>query len=219
MKQRNKQKRRWDFFFSAKPVRFYWSKSHVNIWNLLQPSRWNWFSGCNVGVAIFQWCLTYKFLVSRPCFSTDYITSTCALCYKHVHGKDIYMYIGSVWHTHLSIIFHHSHVVLWDCFPYQIWFCYLCLNAYKQFKHLLLIHLLGFEPFIENFYVYETDQISMKFTQNCSSYFYNYLVVIGFRWLLHLKEIVEIFYSCMQRKVLMQVIDIWNLWMKFLLKM
>lgn len=80
MKQRNKQKRRWDFFFSAKPVRFYWSKSHVNIWNLLQPSRWNWFSGCNVGVAIFQWCLTYKFLVSRPCFSTDYITSTCALC-------------------------------------------------------------------------------------------------------------------------------------------
>lgn len=82
MKQRNKQKRRWDFFFSAKPVRFYWSKSHVNIWNLLQPSRWNWFSGCNVGVAIFQWCLTYKFLVSRPCFSTDYITSTCALCYK-----------------------------------------------------------------------------------------------------------------------------------------
>lgn len=57
----------------------------------------------------------------------------------------------------------------------------LCLNAYKQFKHLLLIHLLGFEPFIENFYVYETDQISMKFTQNYSSYFYNYLVVIGFR--------------------------------------
>lgn len=147
MKQRNKQKRRWDFFFSAKPVRFYWSKSHVNIWNLLQPSRWNWFSGCNVGVAIFQWCLTYKFLVSRPCCSTDYITSTCALCHKHVHGKDIYMYIGSVWHTFPSyfIILMLSYGIFspikYD-FVICVWMLTSNLSTYYLYIYQGLNHLL-----------------------------------------------------------------------------
>lgn len=95
--------------------RLYWPKGHVNIWNLLQPSRWNWFSGCNVGAAIFTCCLTDKFPFSRPCCSTDYSRLPV-----HVHSA-IYMartYTRCVWHTHLSVISSFSCCPMVLFFPY-----------------------------------------------------------------------------------------------------